>query len=55
MPPKKKSATTGRQAKLAFGEGKLGIKKSTKTEASSEEDFNGDQTDTDVPAEGKVL
>ncbi|KAG9090323.1 hypothetical protein FS749_000649 [Ceratobasidium sp. UAMH 11750] len=51
MPPKKKTETHGRQAKLAFGEGKLGIKKASKTDPSSEEEFGGDQTDTDGPAE----
>lgn len=53
MPPKKKpAAATGRQAKLDFGDGKLGIKKASKADATSEDEFMEDQTDTDAPAEG---
>ena len=54
MPPRKKpAAAAGRQAKLAFGDGKLGIKKSSKADATSEDEFMKDQTDTDAPAGGK--
>jgi hypothetical protein len=55
MPPKKKdTAPSGRQTKLAFGNGKLSTKDVNKSAPVSDAEFDGDeQTDNESVAGGK--